>query len=201
MCDDFAGYKAGFEKGMTEIGCMAHARRKFFDLHVANKSQLAEQALHSIGGLYEVERQAHDMSDEDRWRIRQEKAAPLAKALHNWMLTQRDLVPNGSATAKALDYSLKRWVALTRYLEDGAVPIDNNAVENQIRPWALGRSNWLFAGSLRSGKRAAAIMSLIQSARMNGHDPYAYLKDVLTRLPTQLASEIKQLLPHQWRPV
>jgi hypothetical protein len=106
------------------------------------------------------------------------------------MLAQRDLVPNGSATAKALDYSLKRWVALTRYLDDGAVPIDNNQVENQIRPWALGRSNWLFAGSLRSGKRAAAIMSLIQSARMNGHDPYAYLKDVLTRLPTQRASEI-----------
>ncbi|MDI3275937.1 transposase, partial [Pseudomonas sp. AL03] len=109
-----------------------------------------------------------------------------------------DLVPNGSATAKALDYSLKRWVALTRYLEDGAVPIDYNPVENQIRPWALGRSNWLFAGSLRSGKRAAAIMSLIQSARMNGHDPYAYLKDVLTRLPMQRASEIDQLLPHQW---
>ena len=105
-----------------------------------------------------------------------------------------------SAIAKALDYSLKRWVALTRYLDDGAVPIDNNAVENQIRPWALGRSNWLFAGSLRSGKRAAAIMSLIQSARMNGHDPYAYLKDVLTRLPTQKASEIEQLLPHQWMP-
>lgn len=127
---------------------MAHARRKFFDLHVANKSQLAEQALYSIGGLYEVERQARDMSDEDRWRIRQEKAAPIIK----------------------------------------------------IRPWALGRSNWLFAGSLRSGKRAAAIMSLIQSARMNGHDPYAYLEDVLTRLPTQRACEIGQLLPHQWVP-
>ncbi len=102
--------------------------------------------------------------------------------------------------AKALDYSLKRWDALVRYLKDGAVPIDNNAVENQIRPWALGRSNWLFAGSLRSGKRAAAIMSLIQSVRMNGHDPYAYLKDVLTHLPTQRASEIDQLLPHKWMP-
>ncbi len=140
------------------------------------------------------------MSDEDRWRIRQEMAVPIFKKLHDWMLAQRDLVPNGSATAKALDYSLKRWVALTRYLDDGAVPIDNNQVENQIRPWALGRSNWLFAGSLRSGKRAAAIMSLIQSARMNGHDPYAYLKDVLARLPTQRASEIGQLLPHQWVP-
>ena len=200
VCDDFAGYKAGFEQGITEIGCMAHARRKFFDLHAANKSQLAEQALHSIGGLYEVERQAKDMSNEDRWRLRQKVAVPIAGKLHEWMLAQRERVPEGSATAKALDYSLKRWVALTRYLDDGAVPIDNNAVENQIRPWALGRSNWLFAGSLRSGKRAAAIMSLIQSARMNGHDPYAYLKDVLTRLPTQKASEIEQLLPHQWMP-
>ncbi len=179
---------------------MALARRKFFDLHATNKSQLAEQALHSIGGLYEIERQAREMTDEDRWRIRQEKAAPLIDALHTWMLAQRDLVPEGSAIAKALDYSLKRWGALARYIEDDAVPIDNNPVENQIRPWALSRSNWLFAGSLRSGKRAAAIMSLIQSARMNGHDPYAYLKDVLTRLPTQRASEIDQLLPHQWVP-
>lgn len=198
VCDDFAGYKAGFEHGITEIGCMAHARRKFFDLHVANKSQLVEQALHSIGGLYEVERQAKFMCDEDRWRLRQEIAAPIAEKLHEWMLAQRDLVPKGSATAKALDYSLKRWIALTRYLDDGAVPIDNNPVENMIRPWALGRSNWLFAGSLRSGKRAAAIMSLIQSARMNGHDPYAYLKNVLIRLPTQKTSEIEQLLPHRW---
>ncbi len=200
VCDDFAGYKASFELGITEIGCMAHARRKFFDLHVANKSQLAEQALHSIVGLYEVERHAKEMSDEDRWRLRQETAVPIAEKLHEWMLAQRELVPEGSATAKALDYSLTRWVALTRYLDDGAVPIDNNQIENLIRPWALGRSNWLFAGSLRSGKRAAAIMSLIQSARMNGHDPYAYLKDVLTQLPTQRASEIERLLPHSWAP-
>ena len=198
VCDDFAGYKAGFERGITEIGCMAHARRKFFDLHVAIKSQLAEQALHSIGGLYEVERQAKDMSDEDRCRLRREMAVPIAGKLHEWMQAQRELVPDGSATAKTLDYSLKRWVALTRYLDDGAVPIDNNPVENTIRPWALGRSNWLFAGSLRSGQRAAAIMSLIQSARMNGHDPYAYLKDVLTRLPTLKASDIHSILPQHW---
>lgn len=178
---------------------MSHARRKFFDLHVANKSQLAEQALHSISSLYEVERQARGMSDEDRWQIRQEMAASIIKKLHDWMLAQRDLVPNGSATAKALDYSLKRWVAFTRYLDDGAVPIDNNQVENQIRPWAFGRSNWLFAGSLRSGKRAGGEMTLIQSARMNGHDPYAYLRDVPTRLPTQRASDISWLLPHIWQ--
>lgn len=121
--------------------------------------------------------------------------------LHVWMISQRVLVHDGSATSKALDYSLKRWTALSRYLDDRAVPIDNNWAENQIRPWALGRKNWLFVGSLRSGKRAAAIMSLIQSARLNGHDPYAYLKDTLTGLPTQRASEIAELLPHKWRPV
>lgn len=121
--------------------------------------------------------------------------------LHVWMISQRVLVHDGSATSKALDYSLKRWTALSRYLDDHAVPIDNNWAENQIRPWALGRKNWLFVGSLRSGKRAAAIMSLIQSARLNGHDPYAYLKDALTGLPTQRASEIVELLPHKWRPV
>lgn len=97
--------------------------------------------------------------------------------LHTWMFAQRDLVPEGSVISRT---------------------IDNNWAENQIRPWALGRKNWLFAGSLRSGKRAAAIMSLIQSAPLNGHDPYAYLKDVLTRLPSQRASEIADLLPHNW---
>jgi len=91
---------------------------------------------------------------------------------------------DGTATAKAIDYSLRRWQALIQYLKDGNIPIDNNWVENQMRPWALGLSNWVFVGSPRAGHRAAAVMSLIQSARMNGHDPYAYLKDVLTRLPS-----------------
>ena len=107
-------------------------------------------------------------------------------------------MPDGSATAKAIDYSLKRWSALIRYLDDGNLPIDNNWVENRIRPIALGRANWLFAGSLRAGQRAAAVMSLIQSAKLNGHDPYRYLKDVLQRLPTQRASQIEALLPHRW---
>lgn len=105
--------------------------------------------------------------------MRQENAALIIATLHDWMLALSDLVPNGSATAKAVDYSLKCWVALTRYLDDGAVPTYNNPVENQIRPWALGRSYWSFAGSLRSGNCAAAIMRLIKSAGKNGHDPYA----------------------------
>src|SRR5690606_26545064 len=117
-----------------------------------------------------------------------------------WLVLHRQKVPDGSATAKAIDYSLKRWAALTRYLDDGHLPIDNNWVENRIRPVALGRSNWLFAGSLRAGKRAAAVMSLIQSARPTGHDPYAYRKEGLQRLPTQRASQLDELLPHRWTP-
>src|SRR5690606_8324386 len=107
------------------------------------------------------------LDHESRRQWRQRHAKPMADALFTWMQAQRERVPEGSATAKALDYSLKRWVALTRYLDDGSLPIDNNHVENLIRPIALGRSNWLFAGSLRAGKRAAAVMSLVQSARLN----------------------------------
>ena len=150
--------------------------------------------------MYEIERQARELDDGQRCLLRQQRAGPLLENFHAWLLAQRQKVPDGSATARAIDYSLKRWRALTRYLDDGAVPIDNNWVENQIRPWALGRSNWLFAGSLRSGQRAAAVMSLIQSARMNRLDPYTYLKDVMARLPTQKASRINELLPHNWQP-
>ncbi len=120
--------------------------------------------------------------------------------LHQWLILNRQRITDGSATAKALDYSLRRWGALTRFVDNGQLPIDNNLIENQIRPIAIGRNNWLFAGSLRAGKRGAAIMSLIQSAKLNGHDPYAYLKDVLTRLPTQRNSQIGELLPHRWMP-
>jgi len=116
------------------------------------------------------------------------------------MALQRQKLPDSSATARTLDYSLRRWIALTRFVDDGQLPVDNNWIENQIRPIAIGRANWLFAGSLRAGQRAAAVMSLVQSARMNGHDPYAYLKDVLTRLPTHKASRIDELLPHRWQP-
>lgn len=200
VCDDYSGYKASFTKGVIEIGCMAHARRKFVELEISGKSQIAGQAVEQIQQLYEIEREAAALSSEARQRIRQSRSKPILDGLHQWMQAQRTKVPNGVATAKALDYSLKRWAALTRYLDDGSVPIDNNQVENLIRPWALGRKNWLFAGSLRSGRRAAAIMSLIQSAKLNGHEPYAYLKDVLTRLPTHKASAIDELLPHNWKP-
>jgi transposase len=200
VCDDYAGYKALFGERIIEAGCLAHARRKHFDLWANHKSTVAEQALVFFGQLYDVEREVADLDVEERRRIRQLKAKPVADDLFAWLVAQRQKVPDGSATAKAIDYSLNRWEALTRFLGDGRLPADNNWIENRIRPIALGRANWLFAGSLRAGQRAAAIMSLIGSAKMNGLDPYAYLSDVLERLPTQPASRIAELLPHRWQP-
>jgi transposase len=199
-CDDFSGYKALIASGVTEVGCLAHARRKFFDLHAASQSQIAEFVLAQFARVYDIEREVKELPTVQRQAIRQQRTKPLLNALHQWMLLQRQKVPDGSATARALDYSLRRWAALTRFSGDGQLPVDNNWIENQIRPIAIGRNNWLFAGSLRAGQRAAAVMSLIQSVRMNGRDPYVYLKDVLTRLPTHKASRIDELLPHHWQP-
>jgi len=201
VCDDYVGYKALFEKNVTEVGCLAHARRKFDELYTNHRSEVAAEALELFGKLYEVEREAREQQLDaiGRARLRQERARPIADTLHKWLIAHRLKVPDGSASASAIDYSLKRWPALMRYAEDGDLPIDNNWMENRIRPVALGRSNWLFAGSLRAGKRAAVIMSLIQSAKLNGHDPYCYLKNVLERLTTQPASCLQKLLPHRWQ--
>lgn len=200
VCDDFSGYKALFRRGVIEIGCIAHARRKFHDLHANQRSEIAAEALVFFGVLYDIETAAREQQLDviARQRLRQEHARPAADHLREWLTLQRLKVPDGSATAKAIKYTLGRWEALTRYIDDGDLPIDNNWLENRIRPVALGRANWLFAGSLRAGQRAAVIMSLIQSAKLNGHDPYRYLKDVLERLPTQPASRIEELLPHRW---
>jgi hypothetical protein len=131
--------------------------------------------------------------------IRQQHSKPALKALRHWKTLQRQKLPTSSTTARAraLHYSLRRWTALTRFVDDGQLPVDNNWIENQIRPIAIGRNNWLFAGS--AGQRAAAVMSLVQSARMHGHDPYAHHKGVLTRLPTHRASRVEALLPHRWQ--
>jgi transposase len=200
VVDDFSGYKACFELGVTEIGCMAHARRKFHELWANHQSPVGQQALEYFIQLYDIEREVADLDAERRREIRQARSRPLMDALYAWLVQQRQKLPEGSATIKAVDYSLKRWDALTKFIDDGDLPIDNNWVENQIRPIALGRSNWLFVGSERAGKRAAAVMSLLHSARINGHDPYAYLRNVLERLPTQPNSRIGELLPHRWQP-
>ena len=201
VCDDFAGYKALFRDGVTEVGCMAHARRKFHELWVNHKSPLAEDALKLFGALYAVEEAARELDADQRKRLRQLSSKPITDTLHDWLALHRQRATDGTAIARAIDYSLGRWAALVRFVDDGELPIDNNHIENRIRPIALGRSNWLFAGSLRGGQRAAAAMSLIQSAKLNGHDPYQYLRDILDRLPTHPASRIEELLPHRWTPI
>ena len=198
VTDGFSGYNANTNKGVTSAQCMAHARRKFNDLWANHRSEVGRKALRHHQCLFRIEREIEDLPSDERRRIRQRKSRRVLVVFHRWLLAQRQLVPPGSATIKAIDYSLKRWKELTRFVDDGDVPISNNWVENHIRPIALGRANWLFAGSLRAGKRAAAIMSLLHSARINGHDPYAYFKDVLERLPTHPASRIDELLPHRW---
>lgn len=136
-CDDFSGYKALIASGVTEVGCLAHARRKFFDLHAANQSQIAEVALQQFARVYEIEREVKEIATDQRQTIRQQQTKPLLDALHQWMVLQRQKVPEGSASAKALDYSLRRWEALTRFAGDGQLPLDNNWIENQIRPIAM----------------------------------------------------------------
>ena len=201
MVDDYAGYKALFAAGsVTELACLAHVRRKFFELFAANQSLVAAQALTTIGQLYQIERQAVDWPAPQRQALRLSEAKPVLDAWRVWLIHTRSKVPDSSGAAKAIDYALRRWTALMRYLDDGTYPIDNNPVENAIRPVALGRKNWLFAGTESAGRRAAAILSLIESAKLNGHDPFAYLKDVLTRLPTHPYRRLDELLPFNWMP-
>ena len=201
MVDDFSGYKSLFVAGITELACLAHARRHFNDLVVAKASTRAHEILVPIAQLYRIETQAKGLDPPARQAYRQQHAVPVIATIRAWLTELRPQVADGSGLAKAIDYTLRRWSALTRYLDDGRYPIDNNPVENAIRPIALGRRNWLFTGSESAGRRAAAIMSLIATAKNNGHDPHAYLKDVLTRLPTHPNSRIGELLPHRWQPV
>lgn len=180
---------------MTELGCLAHARRKFFDLHAAGGSLIALEALNRIAALYAIEAQGKGMDVAARTELRQDEAQPLLQSLHDWFLKTRVTVANGGGTAKAMDYSIRRWTALSLYATDGRLPIDNNPVENVIRPIAIGKKNWLFVGSERAGQRAAAIQSLLATAKLNGLDSAAWLRETLERLPTCLNSQIDSLLP------
>ncbi|WP_235579074.1 IS66 family transposase [Pseudorhodoferax sp. Leaf274] len=180
--------------------CVAHARRNFEELTHEGTSVVGLEAVRRFARIYGVEAELKDLSDEERRAQRQRLAKPLWDELQQWLQLERRLVADGGPTAKAIDYTLGHWTALTRHLDDGAVAIDNNHLERQIKPWAMGRRAWMFVGSELAGQRAAIVMSLVQSARMNGHDPWAYLRDVLQRLPTQLNSRIEDLLPHRWRP-
>lgn len=195
MVDDYAGYKALWSQGITELGCLAHARRKFYELAQANESPQATEVLRRIGELYAIEDRAQALSIDARAALRAELALPRLDALHLWMINTRKQTADGGALARALDYSLKRWPALARYATRGDLPIDNNPVENAIRPIALGKKNWLFAGSEAAGKRAAKIQSLLATAKANGIEPLQWLTDTLEKLPTWPNSRIDELLP------
>jgi transposase len=206
MVDDYGGYKALFIAARQaappciELGCWAHARRKFFDLHQANASSMALEALTRIGQLYDIEQQGMELSIEARLQLRVAQSQPALNALHEWLIQTRNKTANGGGSAKALDYTLKRWPALIRYAKTGHLPIDNNPVENVIRLIALGKKNWLFTGSERAGQRAAAIQTLLGTAKLNGLDPAGWLRDTLEKLPTWPNSRIDELLPFA-RPV
>ncbi len=201
MVDDYAGYKALFGAGIIELACIAHARRKYFDLDAAHANPIAREALARIGELYAIEARGRDLTIEARAQLRQEQAQPRLAALHAWLIATRLSVADGSGTAKAIDYSLNRWPALCRYATAGHLPIDNNPVENDIRPIAVGKKNWLFTGSERAGKRAAAIQSLLYTAKLNGLDPAAWLRETLEKLPTCPNSRIDSLLPLRTQPL
>ena len=195
MVDDYAGYKALFADGVTELACLAHVRRRFFELHAANGSPVAAEALRRIATLYAIEQQAASETAEARLQLRQAQARPVLVELHAWLQTMQQAVAPGSGTGKAIEHALKRWPALVRYIDSGTLPIDNNAVENAIRPIAIGKKNWLFAGSERAGRRAAAIQTLLGTARLNGLDPMQWLTSVLERLPTCPNNQIDSLPP------
>jgi transposase len=200
LVDDYVGYKALFSQasplpGCIELGCLAHARRKFFDLHQANQSPVAQEALQRIAALYAIEAEGKELSIEARQQLRRDKSLPQLQAFHDWLVNTRVGIANGGTSAKTMDYILKRWPALIRYAETGHLPIDNNPVENGIRPIAIGKKNWLFAGSERAGKRAAAIQTLLGTAKLNGLNPADWLRDTLEKLPVWPNSRIDELLP------
>ena len=197
VVDDYSGYKALFGAGVTEQACWAHARRKFFDLDNGTPKghPVAAEILGRIVRLYAIEAQARESKPEKRKALRKKEAIPELQLLNERLTEIRQKAAPGYGLAKACDYLLRRWPSFTRYAETGDLPIDNNPVENAIRPIALGKKNWLFAGSERAGQRAAAIQSLLATAKLNDIEPTAWLKSTLEKLPTCLNSQIDELLP------
>jgi hypothetical protein len=196
QADGYAGFEGLYESGrITEVACWAHVRRKFFDVHQANGSTIAREALDRIGALYAIEEDIRGRPPNERQRVRQARAGPLLAALKAWLEATRPRLSGKSELAGAMRYALSRWAALNRYCDDGRLEIDNNAVERAIRPLALGRKNYLFAGSDAGGERAAAIYSLIETAKLNALDPEAYLRDVLARIAEHPVNCVGDLLP------
>lgn len=184
---------------LTEAACWSHGRRKFFVLADLGKSPLAIEAVRRIDEIFAIEREINGLAAEQRLAARRKRVAPLVDKLKVWMLVERARLSRHADTAKAMDYMLKRWPAFTRFLDDGRICLSNNAAERALRGIALGRRAWLFAGSDRGGERAAAIYTLIATAKLNGVDPQAWLADVLRRIADHPASQLYQLLPWHWK--
>jgi len=200
------GYKAydifGEKPGFKLLACMAHARRKFFEAKDNDKKR-SEEALTMIQELYETERKAREnnLSHDERKVLRQEESLPVLKELESWLKANLTQVLPKSAIGKAIAYTLGLWERLKRYTEDGKYEIDNNLVENSIRPVALGRKNYLFAGSHEGAERAAMMYSFLGTCKQNNVEPFAWLKDVITRLPDYNHKNIDELLPGNWKPI
>jgi len=200
--DGYAGFRELYEPrkpneppAIREAACWAHSRRKFFDLTTSGQAPIAEETLRRIGELYNIERTIRGAPPDMRKAVRQERSKSKVEALRRWLDENLKRLPQKSGTAEAIRYALSRWTSLCRFLDDGTIEIDNNAAERSIRPITLGRKNWLFAGSDRGGERAASILSLIETAKLNGLDPEAYLRDVLTRIADHPINRVDELLP------
>jgi transposase len=196
QADGYAGFDAVYETGrIQEAACWAHVRRKFYDLHVAHKSPVAAEAMERIAALYAIEKEIRGHPADQRREVRNARARPLLDWLKQWLEETLGKLSRKSDTALAVRYALSRWDALLRYVDDGRIEIDNNPAERALRTVALGRKNYLFAGSDSGGERAAAIYSLIGTAKLNGLDPEAYLRNVLSRIADHPINHIEELLP------
>ena len=196
QADAYAGFGAMYESGaVKEAACWAHARRKFYDLHVARPSAVTAAALERIGALYAIETEIRGKPPDERRQVRQARAKPLLADFETWLRTTLAMLSRKSDTAEAILYALNRWESFVRYADDGRIEIDNSAAERALRGVALGRRNYLFAGADSGGERAAAMYTLIGTARLNGVEPEAYLRHVLTHIAEHPINRIDQLLP------